>query len=378
MVGWKLCLQQECLRNLMDWNTASAPAADLREDNAFIALRIAAASAVIFSHHFPIAAVQAPAWLHFSMVGGVAVMVFFTISGYLVTLSWLREPRLLAFAGKRLLRLWPGMLVAIAAGVLVFGPAFSTLPVREFWAHPETLEHWRNLWLVKAYVTLPGVFMRNPLPGLMNGPLWTIPMEVLCYAVLMLLGALGLLRWRWLASGALLAYMAYFVLQRNADLSGLMQHWFEYPAYFAYGSLIALNRLAFIQHGKRVVLLLAPVAALLFWGFKLEHTAGLLWLAPLIIYLGLQRSAVWTRLQRLGDPSYGIYLLGCPIAQAVYALWPGLPFLTSMALALVLSMAAGYASWHAVESPALRLKRFLPPTPVNQPSQTSQPHVQPL
>ena len=375
MVGWKLCLQQECLRNLMDWNTASAPAADLREDNAFIALRIAAASAVIFSHHFPIAAVQAPAWLHFSMVGGVAVMVFFTISGYLVTLSWLREPRLLAFAGKRLLRLWPGMLVAIAAGVLVFGPAFSTLPVREFWAHPETLEHWRNLWLVKAYVTLPGVFMRNPLPGLMNGPLWTIPMEVLCYAVLMLLGALGLLRWRWLASGALLAYMAYFVLQRNADLSGLMQHWFEYPAYFAYGSLIALHRSAFIQHGKRVVLLLAPVAALLFWGFKLEHTAGLLWLAPLIIYLGLQRSAVWTRLQRLGDPSYGIYLLGCPIAQAVYALWPELPFLVSMALALVLSMAAGYASWHAVESPALRLKRFFPPTPVNQPSQ---PHGKPL
>ena len=64
-------------------------------------------------------------------------------------------------------------------------------------------------------------------------------------------------------------------------------------------------------------------------------------------------------MQRLGDPSYGIYLLCCPIQQAVYALWPGLPFLVSMLLALVLSIAAGYASWHVVESPALRLKRFL-------------------
>ena len=344
-------------------NTAAVPAPvaqeRAREDNAFIALRIAAASAVIFGHHFPISAVLPPAWLHSNMVGGVAVMAFFTISGYLVTLSWLRDPRLLAFAGKRLLRLWPGMLVAIAAGVLVFGPAFTTLPVREFWAHPATWEHGRNAWLVKAYVNLPGVFMRNPLAGLMNGPLWTIPMEVLCYAVLMLVGGLGLLRWRWWASAALVAYMAYFVLQRNVDLSGPMQHWFEYPAYFAYGSLIALHRPAFMRHGKRLVLLLAPIAAALFWGFKLEHSAGLLWLAPLLIYLGLQRSAVWTRLQRLGDPSYGIYLLGCPIQQAVYALWPGLPFLVSMLLALVLSIAAGYASWHVVESPALRLKRFL-------------------
>ena len=370
MVNWKLRLQKRHAQHERKASVASAP-----EDNAFIALRIAAASAVIFSHHYPIAAVQAAAWLHFSVAGGVAVMVFFTISGYLVTLSWLREPRLLAFVGKRLLRLWPGMLVAVAADVLLFGPAFTTLPLREFWGHPATLEHWCNLWLVKASANLPGVFAHNPLPGLINGSLWTIPLEVLCYAVLMLVGTLGLLRWRWLASSALVAYMAYFALQHNADFGGPMQLWFEYPAYFAYGSLIALHRASFLKYGQRWVLLLAPVAALLFWRFELEHTAGLLWLAPLIIYLGLQRSAVWTRLQRLGDPSYGIYLLGYPIQQVVYALWPELPFLVSMAVALVLAMAAGYASWHAVESPALRLKRFLPPTRVNQ---TSPPHAQPL
>ena len=67
--------------------------------NAFNALRIGAASAVIFSHHFHITGTRPPAWLHSDMVGGVAVMTFFTISGYLVTLSWLRDPRVLA--------LWP-------------------------------------------------------------------------------------------------------------------------------------------------------------------------------------------------------------------------------------------------------------------------------
>ena len=84
--------------------------------NAFTLLRICAALAVIFSHHFPVTGTQPPAWLHSNMVGGVAVMTFFTISGYLVTLSWLQDPRLLAFAGKRLLRLWPGIGINILAG----------------------------------------------------------------------------------------------------------------------------------------------------------------------------------------------------------------------------------------------------------------------
>lgn len=326
--------------------------------NAFNALRIGAASAVIFSHHFHITGTRPPAWLHSDMVGGVAVMTFFTISGYLVTLSWLRDPRLLAFVAKRLLRLWPGMLVAVVADVLLFGSAFTTLPLREFWMHPATLEHWRNLLLVEAYVNLPGVFPANPLVGLMNGPLWTIPMELMCYAALAAIGVLGVLRWRVLGCIAALGYIAYFLTMRNADLTGTMHHWFEYPAYFAFGGLIALLRDAFLLHGRAVLLALLPLAAGLFFGLKLEHSAGLLLLPPLLIYLGTRKAPVFAWLHRAGDPSYGIYILGCPIQQAVQATCPQLPFAASLLLALLLALAAGYASWHAVEAPALRLKRL--------------------
>ena len=328
--------------------------------NAFSLLRIAAALAVVFSHHFPITGTQPPAWLHSNMVGGVAVMTFFTISGYLVTLSWLREPRVIAFAGKRLLRLWPGMLVAVLAGVLVLGPVFSDLPVREFLAHPDTRLHWFNLLLVEAHVNLPGVFGRNPLAGLMNGPLWTIPLELLCYAALAGAGVLGVLRWRPLASVAGLGYLAFFLCLRNADVTGTMHHWFEYPAYFVYGSLIAMYRDVFKAHGRGLLMVLAPLAAVLFFGAGLEHSAGLLLLPPLLIHVGSCRGAFFSRLHRAGDPSYGIYVLGCPIAQAVQAVWPGLPFMQSLLLAMVLSAVAGYVSWHAVEAPALRLKRWIP------------------
>ena len=327
--------------------------------NAFTLLRICAALAVIFSHHFPVTGTQPPAWLHSNMVGGVAVMTFFTISGYLVTLSWLQDPRLLAFAGKRLLRLWPGMLVAVLAGVFVLGPVFTQLPVRDFLLHPETLDHWRNLLLVKAYVNLPGVFAHNPLAGLMNGPLWTIPLELLCYAVLAAAGAVGLLRYRAVATVGALAYLAFFLTARNADLTGSMHHWFEYPAYFVCGGLLALYREAFMVHARGLLLAVAPLSAVLFFGAGLEHSAGLLLLPPLLICLGSRRGAFFSRVQRMGDPSYGVYVLGCPLQQVVQALWPQMPFVPGMLLAMGLALAAGYASWHLVESPALRLKRLL-------------------
>ena len=327
--------------------------------NAFNLLRIIAALAVIFSHQFPVTATQPPLWLNSNMVGGVAVMTFFTISGYLVMLSWLRQPRFLLYAGKRLLRLWPGMLVAVVVGALVLGPVFTSLPVQEFLVHPATFDHWRNLLLVKAYENLPGVFSDNPLAGLMNGPLWTIPMELLCYAVLGVAGMIGLLRWRPLATVIGLSYLAFFLTQRNADLTGTMRHWFEYPAYFVYGSLIALYGNVFATHGSKLLLALAPVAAALFFWAKLEHSAGLLFLPPLLIFLGLKRGTLFTWLHRTGDPSYGIYVLGCPIEQVVQALLPEQSFVVRMLLAMAFSIAAGYVSWHAVEAPAMRLKRWL-------------------
>jgi len=331
-----------------------------RPHNEFDTLRICAATAVIFSHHFALTSTPAPAWLNFGMVGGVAVMTFFVISGYLVMQSWLREPRVGKFLWKRWLRIWPGMLVAVVGNIFVFGLLFTTLPAAEFLLHPKTLDYWRNLLLYQVFVDLPGVFQGNPYPQVMNGPLWTIPMESLCYVVLAVAGVLGCLRSRWLASAVCLAYLAFFLIRHNADLTGQMQHWHEYSAYFAHGALIAVHHSRFHAHARVYLLALLAVAAVLFFGLGLQHTAGLLVLPPLIIYLGSCRISALAPLHRWGDPSYGIYLTGFPMAQIVRAIWPGLPFAASLLLAVILAFAAGYASWHAVESRALRLKNWTP------------------
>ena len=286
-------------------------------------------------------------------------MTFFTISGYLVTLSWLRDPQVLPFAAKRLLRLWPGMLVAVALGSMVLGPIFTSLSVVDYLSHPETMEHWKNLLLVKAYVNLPGVFENNPLQGLMNGPLWTIPLELLCYAVLLAAAALGVFRYSWLATLLGLGYLAYFLVTRNADINDGMQHWWEYPAYFVVGSLIAVHRGVFLRWRWHVVLALLPLAGFIFFGLEFEHSAGLLLLPPLLISIGSLRGRFFSAIQRAGDPSYGIYVLGCPVQQVVQAIFPTMPFMMSMLAAMGLALLVGYGSWHLVESPMLRLKRYV-------------------
>lgn len=327
--------------------------------NSFDILRMGAALAVIFCHHYYIVGREGPSWMNVGMIGGVAVMTFFTISGYLVAGSWLREPRFFSFTAKRLLRLWPGMLAAILLNIFVFGLVFTTLPAKEFLAHPQTLEYFKNLLLMKAYVNLPAVFVNNPLALLMNGPLWTIPMEAMCYAVLAVAGLLGIFKRRWIATLVLTGYVLVFIARYNADFTGTMMHWYEYPAYFACGALLALHRDRFLPHATSITFGLIPIA-LFFWLTGLQHTSGLVALPALLIFLGTRHTAFSAWLSRWGDPSYGIYLSGCPIAQAIVATWPEMNFYASLLLACGLSTLLGYVLWHAIESPALRLKRLLP------------------
>src|SRR5690606_36242360 len=60
---------------------------------------------------------------------------------------------------------------------------------------------------------------------------------------------------------------------------------------------------------------------------------------------------------RFGDPSYGIYLYGFPIQQALFAVGgPSMGPLENTAFAVPIVIALAYASWHVVEKRALAFK----------------------
>ncbi|MCU1514569.1 MAG: putative rane protein, partial [Microbacteriaceae bacterium] len=103
-------------------------------------LRIVAAALVIVSHSFLLPSGGEPYPLSFGgygyTMGRIGVIVFFVISGYLVCGSWLAEPRVRRYAGKRARRLYPALFVMVLLVTLVMGPIVTTS--KAYFADPQT------------------------------------------------------------------------------------------------------------------------------------------------------------------------------------------------------------------------------------------------
>ncbi|WP_313301581.1 acyltransferase [Diaphorobacter sp.] len=323
--------------------------------NNFDFIRIVAASMVLFSHHFALTAQGEPSFFGIFSLGGLAVAIFFIISGYLVMISWMRDPNLPRFAMRRFLRIWPALTCVLVLTAYVLGPIVTELPVKEYLRHGATFDYLRGVFM-RIHFVLPGVFEHNPYARGVNGSLWTIPIEVLCYIVLGIAGLIGLLKFRSVFLLCVAVYLAWFLSKSNADVTGVTEYSRELGAYFLLGASMA--RLE--NSWQRYPLAWAAVIGVLFaalWANEWRHTALLAGLTFAVIYLGTRRTPILHRAGRFGDPSYGIYLYAFPVQQtAVLYLWPQAGFAGTMLVAAVITAALGLLSWHTIEKQALKFK----------------------
>lgn len=325
--------------------------------NNFDFLRITAALLVMYSHQFilqgsvePVPALPYLSW------GGVGVLMFFVISGYLVTKSWCDDPAPLRYLARRFLRLWPALAVGTLLTVFVLGPAVTRLPLQAYWSSPETWAYLSALDIFSIRFNLPGVFTDNPYAGGVNGSLWTIPVEVRCYLVLMLLGWAGALRLRWLALLTLLT-LAFVTFYLKAPGTVARRNWsYELGTFFAAGSVLYLWRDAWMKRTK-AVLLAAAVLAGAAWSSGWPYVAMFIFLPVALIAFGNAATPVLRSMGRFGDPSYGLYIFAFPIQQlVVMATSNQLGIFESLALAVPLTFSAAYLSWHLVEKVCLGFK----------------------
>jgi len=175
-------------------------------DNNFQVIRLLAASFVVLFHSYALTSrwTHEPLWqlmpeLNF---GALGVKIFFVISGFLVTQSWLARRQVVPFVAARALRIYPA-LVAATLFTIVLAGASTSLPWRDYLAHPQTLDFaWRVALGWEMVYRLPGAFPTNPFPHDVNGSLWTLPIELRLYVALLLAGVVGLLARRaaWLAA----------------------------------------------------------------------------------------------------------------------------------------------------------------------------------
>lgn len=322
--------------------------------NNFDCLRLVAAFAVLASHISPIHGSVA----RLGVLGAFGVFVFFSISGYLVSASWERDPSLGRFVARRVLRILPALVAAIALAAFIIGPAASRLSLSEYFSHPQFFAYVRSVLLFPVTFSLPAVFESNPLPNVVNGSLATLPIEVTMYAAISLIGVLAMLlpkaRGPVLCVCLTLCWAAEMRGVNGTFLTMLASEFVSCAACFFLGCLLwQFRRLTGSLKGYWI-----PCAIVLYWLINSSFELwALLLLVPVITVSFANDSYPYiNRLGRFGDISYGLYIYAFLIQQSLMHWFPQLGQVEFSVLSVVLSAAAGYASWHLLEHPVLRLK----------------------
>ncbi len=323
--------------------------------NNFDFIRIFAALLVLYSHHFALTGQLEPQFLGLTTFGGAAVFIFFSVSGYLVTSSWYNDPNFLRFSIKRILRIWPGLILVVLLSTFILGPVVSKIKFDEYFHDPITTFYLRWIWLKESYY-LPGVFGGNPYKGAVNGSLWTIPLEVKCYVVIALLGALNVLKIKPLFFCLILLYLVWFFFKSSPDLGNQVRYSRQLGAYFLMGSALYLTEKIWIN--KKIIILIAIFAigfALYKSGYK--NTSLLLVIPSAVILFGVSSTPFLSKFGRYGDPSYGIYLFAFPVQQTtIMYMLPSINFYTSLFISGAVTIGLAYISWYLVEKQAIKLK----------------------
>lgn len=289
--------------------------------------------------------------------------MFFALSGFLVAGSLERCRSLVSFVGLRLIRLAPALAFETVLAALILGPLLTRLPLAAYFSDSLLARYFLNIVGDIQYL-LPGLFDSNPWARTVNAQLWTLPYELICYTALATLALFGVHRHR--RAFALVVVAANLILIAHYVVSATSAGWNAQPVApgpalvlaFLYGITFYLYRDR-IPHSSRLGAAAAALALALLIHPATDYLAPLP-AAYVTVWLGLMRPRP-SVLTEHGDYSYGIFLFGFPIQQAMTQLM-GSPFQEwywNIAAALPPTILFAMISWHAVEKPTLALRHPL-------------------
>jgi peptidoglycan/LPS O-acetylase OafA/YrhL len=325
-----------------------------RRRDALLLIRLGLAGAVFCSHAFVVArglgyVEPLKLWTGLDL-GQHAVNLFFVLSGFLVVQSLERRDTR-SYLRARALRIFPGLIVAALVAALIIGPLMSHLGVRGYFGSAET---WRFLPEMlprfNGLAELPGVFNGHPVRNVM-ATIWTIKYEIVCYILLALAGAAGLLRRPLVVVVSLGVGLAALMLFQRGILPAGVNSLLRFGTCFMLGNTFWLLRRRIPLNGVLAVCLgLVAFAAdntpFAIPSLVLAEGYGLLWLAYLPLLARVPAPSA--------DLSYGIYLYGFPIEQVVEG--AGFGGLLVILVAAPVTLAVAALSWFLVEKPALQFK----------------------
>lgn len=263
-------------------------------------LRLIGAFAVIVGHSAVLIGQHAISFGRYE-IHTYGVILFFLVSGYLISGSWMSDRNFMRFTIKRAFRIMPALIIVILITVFIVGPL--TTKSTNYFSDSQTWKYlWRNILLL-PYHSLPGVFEYNTISAV-NGSLWTLPVEVFMYVITPILVFLGRL-----ACFSAAAILLMFPVQGEVMGFGLAGASSVIP-FFLIGAGIKMSSL-------------------------------------MIPNLGAKRLPA--------DISYGVYLTAFPVQQLLIQMNPSISVFQLIALTTALAGILGVLSWIWIEKPMLAL-----------------------
>lgn len=333
--------------------------------NNFTLLRLLAASAVLYCHSYnllppsiggedPVSVFLLQFWG--KSLAATAVDLFFVASGFLVTASYLQRGSLTVFLQARILRIFPALIAATCFCAFVIGPLATSVELSEYFSSPLTWDFLKfNSTLVYGVrFVLPSVFETNPHQWSVNGSLWTLPIELLMYVWVAIIGSCAVLKDRKTFNTIFLVFCLFrtqsmfniFLLEDPRNLQ-LMMFFFLGGFLYVNREQIPLSIPAFVG----LCLLLKPTSGFLVHSFIKEVA-----FSYLVLLLALHPRLRLPSIDRFGDVSYGVYIYAFPVQQSIVHFMPGISPISMIALSAAATGILSIASWKCIEKPAMKLK----------------------
>ncbi|MGF7109393.1 acyltransferase family protein [Treponema pedis] len=289
--------------------------------NSFNFIRLVCCLIVIYEHTLVLTDIQ---FINLNL-RGIAVSIFFVLSGFWVTKSYISSVSVKNFFIKRCKRLLPlyyGVIIVTAAGFVFF----TNLSIKDYFMNTGFFKYLfaNAIFLNFLAPNLPGVFGGLPI----NGSLWTLKLEVGFYLLLPVIVHIYN-RLNTVFKKNMFLLMLYFssyiyiyiYMKKFYNLPPQLLH--QLPAYMAYfisGMLYYFNWEFLRKHERKLfVVSLAVFGITWFIKFLLIEVLFPFALASFVMFLSVHLK-IFNSIGADIDYSYSMYLLHYPIIRILDSL----------------------------------------------------------